>query len=212
MHRAQVWAVPDSYEHYLEEIQQYAPLSREQEGDAARAARAGDQSALDRLIRANLRFVVKVAREYSGRGVPLLDLIAEGNMGLVEAARRFDERRGCKFITYAVWWIRNRIHQELRRGACVVPLSWKQVEDRKRVRREVRPHSRSWPLFATTWKGSACRPDRRPLLQPDPIPKPSSITPLDSPAAGGHRCARWRPFPPPKAVLQAAIPPGGHKT
>ena len=115
----------DSYERYLDEIQHYTPLSREQEGDVARAARAGDASALDRLVRANLRFVVKVALEYSGRGVPLLELIAEGNVGLVEAAQRFDERRGCKFITYAVWLIRNRIHHALRRGARVVPLSWK---------------------------------------------------------------------------------------
>ena len=132
----------DSYERYLDEIQHYVPLTREQEAEVARAVRAGDESALDRLVRANLRFVVKVALEYSGRGVPLLDLIAEGNMGLVEAARRFDERRECKFITYAVWWIRNRIHQELRRGARVVPLSWKQVEDRKKVRKELRSMTR----------------------------------------------------------------------
>ena len=128
----------DSCALYLAQIQRYTPLSREEECDTARAARAGDEDALGRLVQANLRFVVSVALQYTGRGVPLLDLISEGNTGLIEAARRYDERRGCKFITYAVWWIRERIHQALRRGTRSVPLTWKQVAERKKVKTERR--------------------------------------------------------------------------
>jgi len=128
----------DSCTLYLAQIQQYTPQSRQLERETARAARAGDEEALERLVQANLRFVVSVALQYKGRGVPLLDLISEGNTGLVEAARRFDERRGCKFITYAVWWIRERIHQALRRGSRSVPLTWKQVAERKKVKTERR--------------------------------------------------------------------------
>jgi RNA polymerase primary sigma factor len=99
----------DSVTTYLDEIGRYPLLSREAELDLARRARLGDSTALDRLICANLRFVVAIAKRYQTRGVPLIDLINEGNLGLVEAAERFDETKGVKLISYAVWWVRQMI-------------------------------------------------------------------------------------------------------
>jgi len=94
---------------YLREIQRAAVLNQTEEREVARQAREGSREARERLLRANLRFVVAVARPYARRGVPLEDLINEGNVGLIQAAERFDVTRGFRFITYAVWWIRQRI-------------------------------------------------------------------------------------------------------
>ena len=94
---------------YLEELGRYPLLSANEERETARSARSGDQAALERLIRANLRFVITVARRYRNKGLSLLDLVQEGNVGLVTAARRFDPDQGVKFISYAVWWIRQAI-------------------------------------------------------------------------------------------------------
>jgi RNA polymerase primary sigma factor len=94
---------------YFQEVKAYPLLSRTQECDLARGIRVNDQEALHTLVKSNLRFVVSIAKEYAHYGVPLEDLINEGNLGLLKAAQRFDETRGYKFISYAVWWIRQSI-------------------------------------------------------------------------------------------------------
>lgn len=108
-----------SVQYYLKELRKYPPMSREEEEKTLKLARKGNRDAIHRVITSNLRFVVSVALEYQGRGVPLADLIAEGNMGLMEALNRFDENRGYKFISYAVWWIRQAILNALKRTSTV---------------------------------------------------------------------------------------------
>ena len=97
-----------SLEKYLQEISREPLLSQKQEVELSKKIHEGDRKALDKLVRANLRFVVCVARQYQDQGLSP-DLINEGNVGLIKAAEKFDEKRGLKFITYAVWWIRERI-------------------------------------------------------------------------------------------------------
>lgn len=116
-----------SIEKYLEEIGGFSPLHPEEEIDLARRIRRGDEEALDKLVKANLRFVISVAKEYQGQGLPLQDLISEGNLGLIKAAQRFDETRGFKFISYAVWWIRQSILQALAEQSRVVRLPLNRV-------------------------------------------------------------------------------------
>ncbi len=111
-----------SLEKYLEEIGEVPLLSAEEEIELAKKIRNGDQKALEKLTRANLRFVVSVAKQYQHQGLSLGDLINEGNLGLIKAATRFDETRGFKFISYAVWWIRQSILQALAEQSRVVRL------------------------------------------------------------------------------------------
>jgi RNA polymerase primary sigma factor len=117
----------DALKKYLREIGKIPLLSKQEEVDLARRVRAGEAEALRRLVEANLRFVVSIAKKYSGRRVALLDLINEGNIGLMEAAKRFDPDRGVKFISYAVWWIRQAIVQALADQGRVVRLPLKQA-------------------------------------------------------------------------------------
>jgi len=107
---------------YLDELGRHSLLGPEEEREVARRARAGDQRAFDRLVRANLRFVVSVAKRYQNRGLSFADLVQEGNVGLVTAARKFDPDRGVKFISYAVWWIRQAILAALARQSRSVRL------------------------------------------------------------------------------------------
>jgi len=107
---------------YLHEINRTPLLTRDQERDLAKRIHAGDKAALDQLVQANLRFVVSIAKQYSNQGLSLEDLINEGNLGLIKAAHRFDEERGFKFISYAVWWIRQAMLQSLAEHSRIVRL------------------------------------------------------------------------------------------
>ena len=107
-----------SLDQYLRDISIYPLISRDEEAALARRIRQDDQEALDKLVRSNLRFVVSVAKKYQNQGVSLSDLINEGNLGLIRAAHKFDETKGIKFISYAVWWIRQAILQEIGRASC----------------------------------------------------------------------------------------------
>ncbi len=114
-------------EKYLQEIGEVPLLSAEEEIDLAKRIKKGDQDALEKLTKANLRFVVSVAKQYQNQGPSLGDLINEGNLGLIKAANRFDETRGFKFISYAVWWIRQSILQALAEQSRVVRLPLNRV-------------------------------------------------------------------------------------
>jgi RNA polymerase primary sigma factor len=111
-----------SLDKYLQEISREGMISADEEVELAVRIKAGDQRALEKLTRANLRFVVSVAKQYQNQGMTLPDLINEGNVGLIKAAERFDETRGFKFISYAVWWIRQAILQALAEQARIVRL------------------------------------------------------------------------------------------
>ena len=109
-----------SLDQYLREISQYPLITREDEVELAKLIRKADEEALDKLVRSNLRFVVSVAKKYQNQGVSLSDLINEGNLGLIRAAHKFDETKGIKFISYAVWWIRQAILQALAEQSRIV--------------------------------------------------------------------------------------------
>ncbi len=123
----------DSIEKYLADIGKIELLSAEEEINLARKIRKGDQAALDRLVKTNLRFVVSVAKKYQNRGLALADLINEGNLGLIKAAGRFDDTKGFKFISFAVWWIRQNIMQAISDHNRVVRLPANQVAGIMRI-------------------------------------------------------------------------------
>jgi RNA polymerase primary sigma factor len=124
-----------SLEKYLQEIGKVELISPEEEVKLATLIKQGDQQALDRLTKANLRFVVSVAKQYQNQGLSLPDLINEGNLGLIKAAQRFDETRGFKFISYAVWWIRQSILQSLAEQSRIVRLPLNKVGLTNRIQK-----------------------------------------------------------------------------
>ena len=125
----------ESLEKYLQEIGKEDMISVEEEVELAQRIRKGDREALERLTKANLRFVVSVAKQYQNQGLSLADLINEGNVGLIKAAEKFDETRGFKFISYAVWWIRQSILQAIAEQSRIVRLPLNQVGSVNKINR-----------------------------------------------------------------------------
>ncbi len=124
-----------SLDKYLQDIGKEELITAEQEVYLAQKIKTGDQDALEKLTKANLRFVVSVAKQYQNKGLSLPDLINEGNLGLIKAARRFDETRGFKFISYAVWWIRQSILQALAEQSRIVRLPLNQVGSLNKIKK-----------------------------------------------------------------------------
>ena len=124
-----------SLEKYLQEIGKEGFVTAEEEAILAKKIREGDQAALDKLTRANLRFVVSVAKQYQNQGLSLPDLINEGNLGLIKAGKRFDETRGFKFISYAVWWIRQSIISAVADQSRIIRLPLNQVGSMSKIRK-----------------------------------------------------------------------------
>jgi RNA polymerase primary sigma factor len=124
-----------SLDKYLQEISREDLITPEEEVELARKIKNGDKKALERLTRANLRFVISVAKQYQNQGLTLSDLINEGNIGLIKAAQRFDETRGFKFISYAVWWIRQSILQALAEQARIVRLPLNKIGTINKINR-----------------------------------------------------------------------------
>jgi RNA polymerase primary sigma factor len=154
-------APQDSFALYLQEIGNHPLIGPEEERRLARRIRAGDRCALDRMVESNLRFVVSVARRYRHLGVPLQDLVTEGNLGLLEAAGRFDERRGVRFTSYAVWWVRQSIISAIRQqiGIVRVPASSR----RRRMAPEREPMPRDTKSLA---RDGEARDAARPAADP----------------------------------------------
>lgn len=122
---------------YLQEISREPMISTDEEVELASRIREGDRTAVDKLVRANLRFVISVAKQYQNQGLPLPDLINEGNMGLIKAAEKFDETRGFKFISYSVWWIRQSILQALAEQSRIVRLPLNQVGSLSKIQKAI---------------------------------------------------------------------------
>ncbi|MEA5099859.1 MAG: RNA polymerase sigma factor RpoD/SigA [Bacteroidales bacterium] len=125
-----------SLDKFLQDVGREEMVSAEEEVLLAQRIRNGDQEALDKLVKANLRFVISVAKQYQNQGLSLPDLINEGNLGLIKAAKRFDETRGFKFISYAVWWIRQAILQALAEQSRIVRLPLNQVGALGKIKKE----------------------------------------------------------------------------
>ena len=132
-----LWDVEDSLGSYLAEIARSCPLSATEETTLAHRIKQGDDAARNQLVEANLRFVVSVAKEYQNRGIGSADLISAGNVGLITAAERFDKEKGFKFISYAVWWIRQAILQTLAEQSRTVWSRRRGADDPRSDRRPV---------------------------------------------------------------------------
>jgi len=175
-----------SLEKYLQDIGKVDLLTIEEEVALAQKIRNGDQKALEKLVKANLRFVVSVAKQYQNQGLQLSDLINEGNLGLIKAAQRFDETRGFKFISYAVWWIRQSILQMLAEQSRIVRLPLNKVGSISKINR----------AFAKLEQEYEREPSVDELgqllhLNPDDIQNTISVSrrplPMDAPVMEGER-------------------------
>ena len=124
-----------SLDKYLQDIGKEELITADEEVQLAQKVKQGDQLALEKLVKANLRFVVSVAKQYQNQGLSLPDLINEGNLGLIKAAKRFDETRGFKFISYAVWWIRQSILQALAEQSRIIRLPLNQVGSLNKIKK-----------------------------------------------------------------------------
>jgi RNA polymerase primary sigma factor len=175
----------DPVTRYLDEIGRYPLLSRQAELDLARRARSGDPTALNRLVCANLRFVVAIAKRYQTRGVPLIDLINEGNVGLIEAAERFDERKGVKFISYAVWWVRQMMFQALAQQSHAVRVPLRRAGTLFRLGRRAERLRQAFGREPTQEEiGAACAMTDEELIETLPLAR-SSVS-LDAALADGE--------------------------
>jgi len=141
---------PDALTHYMNEISKLKPLSRSEEGELSDRIQEGDTRALHELVRRNLKYVVTVANKYKGCGLSLQDLIEEGNIGLIQAAKRFDGARQVKFITYAVWWIRQAIMHSLAEQSGTVKLPIKQAGKLYKIERQIKNLTQSLEREPTT--------------------------------------------------------------
>ena len=148
-----------SLDKYLQEIGREDLITVEEEVELAQRIRKGDRVALEKLTRANLRFVVSVAKQYQNQGLSLPDLINEGNLGLIKAAEKFDETRGFKFISYAVWWIRQSILQALAEQSRIVRLPLNQVGSLNKISKDDRRPNWCTPALRTP--ADACGASRR---------------------------------------------------
>lgn len=122
-----------SLERYMQDVSKEEMISHYEEAELAKKIKQGDAEALNKLVKANLRFVISVAKQYQNQGLPLQDLITEGNIGLIKAAQRFDETKGFKFISYAVWWIRQSIIQAITEQARIVRLPLNKISNISKV-------------------------------------------------------------------------------
>lgn len=127
----------DSVTKYFKDIRKSTALSSKEEASLAKRIKNGDKKAIEELVNANLKFVISIAKEYQGQGLPLSDLISEGNYGLVKAATRFDYKRGFRFISYAVWWVRQSILQSLNDNARMVRLPANVINKISKLNKEI---------------------------------------------------------------------------
>ncbi len=127
----------ESISNYLKEVRKIDLITPEQEVELTKKIVLGDKKAQDKLINANLRFVISIAKEYQGQGVPLVDLISEGNYGLIKAAKKFDHTRGFRFISYAVWWVKQSILQSLSDNSRTVRLPINISSQLTKIKKEI---------------------------------------------------------------------------
>ncbi|MDO4191379.1 MAG: RNA polymerase sigma factor RpoD/SigA [Bacteroidales bacterium] len=139
-----------SLEKYMQEIGREELINMDDEVELAQRIRQGDRQALDKLVKANLRFVISVAKQYQNQGLALADLINEGNIGLIKAAEKFDETRGFKFISYAVWWIRQSIMQALAEQSRIVRLPANQVGSQNKIKRAIQRFEQEYERIPST--------------------------------------------------------------